>query len=271
MLVSAFGGIVQMQKSPAISRGAVEVTHPHAARGGAADFPHLGAVAQVRFHFRRERPGDAVDAAHGCEHRGLPVVDVVVGERGAVARLHEHLEVDGQRRRAGLRARARWHAVATRLVGKRVVEPRLDRLAAVEQILAQPALDAEIFDEFLAVLARERRVELVLMHGLRDEFRGVATPVGVDLAPVHLRKTVAVEVGGLVDVRERLQLHAEFAAVVERRVMVARDAYRARVEILPFVERAHLLLAASLRLRRAAAHAPAAPPGRARASSTVQS
>ena len=125
------------------------------------------------------------------------------------------------------------------------------------------ALADQIVDEALLIFRRQRQIELVLIDRLDQQLVDRADEVGLDLAQADLLVrqraggvALEVEVVGVGFVEEDLHRNAELAAVVQHAVVRVRNAPRADVDVLAFVERADLALAAELRCARALAHRP---------------
>ena len=104
----------------------------------------------------------------------------------------------------------------------------------------EPPFRSQILDEFLAILARERCFERAFRNGFRQQFGGVAAPVGARFAQPHFRKTLTMHERRFIRVGERGERDSELATVGERRRVMVRNAHRPGVEEEPVVEAAHL-------------------------------
>ncbi len=143
-----------------------------------------------------------------------------------------------------------------------------ERLVRVIGGIQIPGLHEKV-DEVLLVLRRHGEIELVLIDRLHEQLVDVAGEIGLHLAPADalLRErpgglTLVIAVVALGVVGERLDAHAQIAAVVQDAGVHVGNAPGPHVHVETIVERAHLLLAtgAELGVRCTAAHRPVQSP-----------
>src|SRR5262245_50020477 len=178
-----------------------------------------------------QRRGEPIGAAGHLEHA---VLVVVVGlQVQADLRAEKIAEVDRLRLFAFQIAGTGLHRVTT---ARRPVVPRL---------VVERAGTPQILDQLLGIVLRQRRVERFLRQRLAKKLRDVAVEIrpgltGPYAAIGQMVGLVLIQKGAVALVDERLDRHAQLAAVLEGGSMMVRDAHRTGVVVQPFVERADL-------------------------------
>ena len=118
-------------------------------------------------------------------------------------------------------------------------------------------------DQELLVFLGKWCVDLALLHRLGEQLRGGSPEVCLDLPQAHSpagqRSPFGVffpHVVRVAPVHEQLQRNTELLAITEHSLVVVRNPPGAGVQVLPFVEVAHLVFAPDLRVLRPAPDRP---------------
>ena len=128
----------------------------------------------------------------------------------------------------------------------------------IDELWIQPALRAQVFNEFFPVGGGQGLIELAALDHLGKQFRRVARHVREDFADPKLWVTRAHDVSAFIEIRENREGNTQLATITQGRGVMMRDAHGARVEELPLIKSANLAGIAELRFRSAAANRPIA-------------
>ncbi len=118
--------------------------------------------------------------------------------------------------------------------------------------IQEPRSDQKL-NQALRVLGRQRGVYLALVHRFDEQLRRGSPQIGLDFPQAHTlagqrpqRRIFVVEVIRVGRVHVELHPNAQLRAVAQQSLIGVRNAPRARIEVLPLVELAHLVLALDL-------------------------
>ena len=208
----------------------VLVHHRHAAVA-LADSPRGGEIQDLVLDPPRERGRQLVGSADDLQHA---VLVVVIG-----------MQIE-----SGLRAQQLAEIDRIGLFALEIARARLDRVsatgrAAVLRLLIQRAGAAQVLDQLLLVVLHQRRVERLLRQRLAEELGNVAVQIGprlahADATPGQSLALLLIQERAVAVVDERLDGHAQLAAILERQAMMMGDPHRTGVVVQPLVERTHL-------------------------------
>ena len=131
------------------------------------------------------------------------------------------------------------------------------------EILIQRAPVTQRLEQPLAILRADLLVQRILLGRLGEKLCDLALVVGLDLA-IALRLAaealLAVHVGVVVDLDERLERHIQLLAIAQDAAVMIRQAPRTRIDVLVFIELALLGVAAEFRVFIPATQRPVATP-----------
>src|SRR5579863_545977 len=216
------------------------------------DRGRLGAVANDIRQLAGEGLADPAHAADRLEHRRLKVVIEKILQAAPQARGENVME----RHRLAI---DRLGAKAAAWVLRVTAEIRGFVARSVAKILVEAAMGAQRLEQNLLIFFRHIIVERALPRRLGQELGDSALEISPDLADA-LRPAAkglgVMQKGVVVELNEGLERDAELATIVQKRVVMVRDAPGPWIEVEAVVEVAALGRAAELRVDIAAAKRP---------------